>query len=133
MTRSLCTALAVSIGMALGMSSTLAHHSFSAEFDIDRPVRLEGKVTEMKWANPHAWIYLDVEDEAGNVVNWALETRAANRLIRSGWRPGDLVAGTVLRVTGYQARNGTPTANISNASLADGRTLFEGSPEPEVP
>lgn len=133
MTRSLSVTLGVSLGLTLGASSGLAHHSFTAEFDIDTPVRLEGKVTEMKWANPHAWIYLDVEDEAGNVVNWALETRAANGLIRRGWRPGDLVAGTVLSVNGYQARNGTPTASIGNATFADGRTLFEGSPEPEEP
>lgn len=133
MTRALGAAVTMGLGLTLGAGGGLAHHSFSAEFDINRPVRLVGKVTEMKWANPHAWIYLDVEDEEGNVVNWALETRAANGLIRRGWRPGDLVTGTVLSVDGYQARNGTPTASIGNAAFADGRTLFEGSPEPEEP
>jgi len=131
MTRTARATMWMSLGLILGTSSGLAHHSFSAEFDINAPVRLEGRVSEMRWANPHAWIYLDVEDEAGNVVNWAIETRAANGLIRRGWRPGDLAPGTILIVDGYQARNGTPTASLANATLADGRTLFEGSPEPD--
>ena len=131
MTRTLSATICMSLGLTLGAGSGLAHHSFSAEFDINSPVRLEGTVSEMRWANPHAWIYLDVEDDAGNVVNWALETRAANGLIRRGWRPGDLAAGTVLIVDAYQARNGTSTASLANATLADGRTLFEGSPEPD--
>jgi hypothetical protein len=109
-----------------------AHHSFSAEFDGDKPVSLTGKVTDMKWANPHAWIYIDVEDAKGNVVNWALETRAANGLIRRGWRKDDLPAGTVLNVEGWQARNGSPTANISSVTFTDGRRLFTGSSNPEA-
>ncbi len=133
MTRTVRATTWMSLSLILGTSSGLAHHSFSAEFDINAPVRLEGRVSEMRWANPHAWIYLDVEDEAGNVVNWAIETRAANGLIRRGWRPGDLAVGTVLIVDAYQARNGTSTASLANATLADGRTLFEGSPEPDEP
>lgn len=129
MTRLRSAAVCMSLGLIFGTGSGLAHHSFAAEFDINSPVSLEGRVTEMTWANPHAWIYLDVEDEAGNVVNWALETRAANRLIRRGWRPGDLAAGTVLIVEAYRARDGTPTASLASATLADGRTLFEGSRE----
>jgi hypothetical protein len=109
-----------------------AHHSFSAEFDGDKPISLTGKVTDMKWANPHAWIYIDVEDAKGNVVNWALETRAANGLIRRGWRKDDLPAGTVLNVEGWQARNGSPTANISSVTFTDGRRLFTGSSNPEA-
>ena len=109
---------------------TLAHHAFAAEFDREKPVQLTGKVTEMKWANPHAWIYLDVEDANGNTVNWAFETRAANNLIRLGWRPQDLPAGTVLEVQGWRARNDTPTASLAEATLPDGRKLFAGSPDP---
>ena len=117
---------------ALAAGTVAAHHSFSAQFDNDRPIELTGKVTDMKWANPHAWIYIDVEDENGNVVNWALETQAANGLIRRGWRREDLPVGTELRVSGWQARNGTPTANISSVTFTDGRRLFAGSSNPEA-
>ena len=109
--------------------AALAHHAFAAEFDKERPVRLTGRVTEMRWANPHAWIYIDVEGDNGDVVNWALETRGANNLIRLGWRPADLSVGTVLEVQGYRARNNTPTANLEEATLPDGRRLFSGSPD----
>ena len=118
--RNLGAVLLVSVG------SLLAHHSFTAEYDQHKPITITGKVTMMKWANPHAWVYLDVETN-GKVVNWALETGAANALIRRGWKREDLPAGTVLKVEGWQARNGTPTANVSSITFADGKRLFAGS------
>jgi DNA/RNA endonuclease YhcR with UshA esterase domain len=116
------------IGAFAAATPAAAHHAFSAEFDINAQVELTGTVTEMKWSNPHAWIYIDVVDGDGNVVNWALETpRAANILIRNGWRPEDLPVGRVITVEGWQARNGSPTANITSIVLDDGRSLFAGS------
>ena len=134
MTQVLKIAFVVSMFGALCLSDTTsAHHAFAAEFDKEKPVSMTGSVTEMRWANPHAWIYIDVEGEDGTVVNWAFETRSANNLIRLGWRPADLPAGTVLEVEGWQARNDSPTASLEEATLPDGRRLFSGSPDSASP
>lgn len=107
-----------------------AHHSFFAEYDDKKPIRITGKVIEMRWANPHAWIYLEVEGKDGKPEKWAFETGAANSLYRRGWRKEDLPAGTVLTIDGWQARNGSNTVNARSILLPDGRRLFAGTSNP---
>ena len=118
---------------ALMAVSAAAHHSFSAEYDSNKPIKLSGKVIEMRWSNPHAWIYINVTGKDGKVVKWAWETGGANALYRRGWRKEDLVAGTVVAVDGYQARNGSTTANATSITFQDGRRLFAGSSNPGAP
>ena len=108
-------------------STVAAHHSFTAEFDITKPIMLTGTVTMVRWSNPHGWIYIDVKGEDGKVVNWAFETAAANALYRRGTRPEDFPAGMQVTIDGYLARNGTPTATSGKLTFPDGRTVTIGA------
>jgi len=119
--------VAVIILGLLTASPVVAHHSFTAEFDETKPVKLVGTITEMRWSNPHGWIYIDVKGPDGKVVNWACETGSVNGLYRRGWRKEDLPVGITLTVEGWAARNGSPTMNSQSLLLPDGRRLFAGS------
>ena len=119
--------------IGLMAASVAAHHSFSAEYDSNKPIKLTGTLIEMRWSNPHAWIYINVTGKDGKAVKWAWETGGANALYRRGWRKEDLVTGTELVIDGYQARNGSTTANATSITFKDGRRLFAGSSNPNAP
>ena len=104
-----------------------AHHSFAAEFDIDKPVSLKGTLTKMEWVNPHGWIYIDVAGPDGKVVNWAIEAGAPTALLRRGLRKTDFPAGVEVVVEGYRAKGGTPVANGKSVTFKDGRNFFLGA------
>jgi hypothetical protein len=111
----------------LTVSPVFGHHAFAAEYDASKPVELKGKLTKVEWVNPHGWIHLDVTDETGKVVNWAVEFGSPNALLRRGLRKTDFPEGLNLVVTGFRAKNGATTANGTSVKLPDGRSLFTGS------
>ena len=117
------TATAALLALAV---PAVAHHSFAAEFDAERPVTVKGTVTKMDWVNPHSWIYVDVKDESGKVVNWRFEMGPPNALLRMGWRKDSVPAGTAVEIQGFRAKSGEPVANAKQVRLPDGRELFSG-------
>ena len=108
-----------------------AHHSFAAEFDINKPVKLQGTVTAMEWINPHSWIHIDVKTPDGKLANWMIEGGSPNILLRRGFTKKSLEAGTVIVVEGYQAKSGENRANGANITFPDGKRLFLGGSNPD--
>ena len=112
--------------LAAAALPALAHHSFSAEFDADKQVRLEGKVVKMEWTNPHSWLYIDVEKD-GKIEHWAVEGGSPGVLLRAGWTRNSLPEGTKIIVNGFQAKDGSLRANSRSIEFPDGRKLDTGS------
>ena len=108
-------------------ATTLAHHSFSAEYDAKQPITLKGTVIKMEWINPHSWIHIDVKREDGKVERWMVEGGAPNALLRRGWNKQSLPEGTEIIVEGFQAKDGSNRANGRDITFPDGKKLFVGS------
>jgi hypothetical protein len=110
----------------------LAHHSFAAEFDASKPLKLTGTVTKLEWTNPHTWFFIDVKGEDGKITNWGFEMGSPNGLMRAGWTRNSMKVGEVVTVEASRAKDGSNNANARSVTLAStGQTLFAASSQTE--
>ena len=114
-------------GLLLSALPVAAHHAFAAEFDVDKPVKVTGKVTKLDLVNPHSWLYVDVMEPDGKVTNWRFELGAPNALFRLGWKKDTVPSGLEVVVTGFRAKFGGPVANGRSVTLPGGVMESEAS------
>jgi DNA/RNA endonuclease YhcR with UshA esterase domain len=119
--------------LLLSTTPVAAHHSFVAEYDGSKPVKVSGTVTKVEWTNPHIWFYVDVKDESGTVSNWGFSGGAPTILLRRGISRNALKVGDLITVEGFRARDGSNNASGGRVTFADGRQVFTASPEDQTP
>ena len=108
------------------VSIAWAHHAYTAEFDTSKPVKLTGTVTKVEWSNPHIWVYLDVKDESGKIVNWGFSASPPGMLQRRGITKNTIKLGEVLTIAGHRAKDGSNNASGNVVTFADGRDALIG-------
>jgi len=124
------TKLAALIGLALAAAvlPIYAHHSFAAEYDASKAVRITGVISKVEWTNPHSYLYIDVKDEHGVTSTWTCEGGAPNALSRRGFRKNDIKLGDTVTIDGYGAKDGSHLMDARRITLSDGRSFYSGSP-----
>ena len=134
MRTSLTLAAASVACLLVGTAPVIAHHSFAAEYDASKPLKLTGTVTKIEWTNPHCFFYVDVKTDSGKVDNWAFELGNPNALLRNGWTPKSVKVGDEVTVEGTRAKDGTLLGNARTMILAStGQRLFAGSSQQTNP
>ena len=135
MRTSLNVAVVSLVGLLVAAVPVMAHHSFAAEYDANKPIKLAGTVTKIEWTNPHCYFYIDVKNaETGKIDNWALELGNPNALLRNGWTPNSVKIGEEVTVEGTRAKDGTFLGNARSMVLAStGQKLFAGSSQTTNP
>jgi Family of unknown function (DUF6152) len=124
--------MVIAVIMAAGIP-LMAHHSFAAEFDSNKQIKLTGVVTKIDWTNPHVWFYMDVKDESGKITNWGFEMGPPHLLQTSGWTRTTMKLGDVITVQGSVAKNGTNRANARSVTTPDGKKMGAASSEGNQP
>ena len=120
-------ARAACLGLLVSVAPALAHHSFAAEYDTSKPIKVTGVVTKMEWMNPHARFYVDVKEADGTVSTWNFELGAIPVLLKQGWRKDALKPGDQVTVEGNRAKDESHTAAARVVLLPDGHRVFGGS------
>ena len=121
--------IALALALVWAAAPVLAHHSFAAQYDSNKPITFTGTITQMQWQNPHIYFYVDVKDASGKVTNYAVEGGPPNTLYRSGWRKDSLKIGETVTVDGSKARDGSNLVNARSVVMANGKKVFAGSSE----